>query len=391
MIHKSADLTGGGDQNCLGLMSLLTERGHEVALLSTQSSENVVRTGVFVERRVTHQTRDRLSITSQIDVACRALWNPDSARAIKQLMIRFRPDVVHAHKLYPQISVAPIVIAARASAPIVQTLHDSELLSASAIDETGGWLDLDESRFRYRAINTATFPVRRAVHARRVSTFIAPSRFLAERYRAKRGLDAVVLPYFVEPYERTPRDFSERTGAVFVGRLVKEKGVFDVIRLAELLADIRVTVIGYGPLEWAVRDAASRLANLEFMGRMDRSSIRALLEHARVSLMPSHVKESGGIAALEAMSVGTPVVAYQSGGLGEYVADTGGGRALSPAVDALARETSILHEDERQWRVHSRQGLAGVARLHSPDRYVARIEEIYASVIARSPRQSTGR
>ena len=43
----------------------------------------------------------------------------------------------------------------------VQTLHDFELLSASAIDGSGSWRDRDETRPRYRLLNSATFFVRR--------------------------------------------------------------------------------------------------------------------------------------------------------------------------------------------------------------------------------------
>ena len=144
MAHKSADQTGGGDQNCLGLIGLLAQRGHDVALLSTASNENVVSTGIFIARRVTNESREHLGVAQQIDVARRALWNSDAASAMKQLIAGFRPDVVHVHKLYPQISVAPIVVAARAGLPIVQTLHDNELLSASPNDPRGRWIDLDE-------------------------------------------------------------------------------------------------------------------------------------------------------------------------------------------------------------------------------------------------------
>src|SRR5579884_881960 len=150
MVNKYAHVTGGADQNCLALVEALLARGHQAAILSTRDPRNVVDHGIFVQPTVTHQTRDALSLRSQAIALRGAFWNPAVAKGMQQLLAAFGPDVVHVHKLYPQLSVAPIVLAARASVPIVQTLHDYELLSASALDETGGRLDRDETRLPYR-------------------------------------------------------------------------------------------------------------------------------------------------------------------------------------------------------------------------------------------------
>jgi len=335
MVNNFAHVTGGADRNVFGLTAALRDRGHEVALLATSGPDDVEDQGAFIYARVTHASRDELGLVSRVDVAARALWNPDAAAAMRRLLAEFRPHVVHTHKLYPQLSVAPIVVGARAGIPIVQTLHDYELLSAGQLDHRGGWVDHDEAKLSYRALNTATFPLRREVYARRVSAWIACSRFVAAQYRTK-GISATVLPYFVESAEAVSPDFSSRRGVVFVGRLSEEKGVLDVIDLAELLPSIDIAVVGFGPLEGRVAEASRRLPNLDVVGRLDREGVMSMLRTARVFLMPSRWQEPGGIAALEAMSVGTPVVAYETGGLAEYVGDAEGG-----LVSRRARRRSL--------------------------------------------------
>lgn len=381
MVNKYARVTGGADRNCLAVIAELRRRGHEVCLLSTASSENVVNEGAFIEAQVTHQTRQQLPSLAKVRVAISALWNPAAAKAMRELLARFKPDLIHAHKLYPQISIAPLVIAGKAGVPIVQTLHDYELLAASALDDRGRWVDHDEERPSYRALNTVTLPVRRGVYAPRVTAFIACSRFVAERFRSAIGVDATVLPYFVETQRRAPLEFAERQGAVFVGRLHPEKGVQDVISLAEQLPALRTTIIGYGPLEGQVAEAARRLPNLTFAGRQDRPTVMDSLERARVCVMPSRWQEPGGIAALEAMSAGTPVVAYANGGLAEYVTDAGGGRAIEPSVSALVAETDALASSPERWREYSIQARIGVESLHSADRYMAGLDAVYARAL----------
>ena len=110
------------------------------------------------------------------------------------------------------------MVAHRAGIPVVQHLHDYEFISASWRDHSGGWRDRDESRRSIRALNDATFVVRRALHARAVDAWIANSRYVGERHAAV-GIQATVLPCFVEPAGASAPGFSERRGAVFVGRL----------------------------------------------------------------------------------------------------------------------------------------------------------------------------
>lgn len=384
MVNKYAHVTGGADVNCLGLAAVLRRRGHDVALLSTASPENVFSEGEFIPASVTHASRVQLGVPQQAEVARRAIWNPAAAAAMRQLIARFRPQVVHAHKLYPQLSGAPVIAAARAKLPIVQTLHDYEFLAASYRDHRGGWIDRDESKLSYRALNTATYVLRRVLHVRKVNAWIANSRYVAARYEA-RGIASTVLPSFVEPVTGHNPGFSDRRGAVFIGRLSEEKGVRDVLDLAESLPSVKVGVAGHGPLEGDVAEAAGRLPNLSFGGGLDRTEVFEWLQRARVCVMPSRWQEPGGIAALEAMSVGTPVVAYASGGLAEYVGDIGGGRVIEPDAQALTRECDALHRDQSTWEELSARGAAGVARKHSPEQYALAVEGIYGRLIDEAP------
>jgi glycosyltransferase involved in cell wall biosynthesis len=349
-------------------------------MLSTASPENLFGQGEFVDASVTHSTRERLGTLRQLDVARHAAWNPNAAGAMRSLIRSFRPHVVHAHKLYPQLSVAPIVVASRAGLPIVQTIHDYEFISASWADHRGRWLDRDERRRSARTLNDATFLVRRGVHARLVDAWIANSRYVAARHRA-RGVEATSVPLFVEPAPNDPRPFADRRGVAFVGRLDAEKGVPDLVRSAELAPSLELTVAGHGPLEAELAQAADRLPNLAFVGHLRRPEVLDLLGRARVCLMPSRWQEPAGLAALEAMSVGTPVLAYASGGLAEYVEDAGGGRVIEPDARALARECEALTGERESWERLSAQGVAGVAAHNSPEAYAVAVEEIYERVV----------
>jgi glycosyltransferase involved in cell wall biosynthesis len=390
IVNKFAHVTGGADQHCLGLAEALQKRGHEIRLLSTRDERNADYDGEFVRPSVNHRSREALALPEQAMVFGKALWNRDAANGMTRLLETYRPDVVHAHKLYPQLSVAPLVVAARAGVPVVQTLHDFEMISASPLDARGGWWDPDETHARFKLLNAATRPVHRYVHAPRVTQFVAVSRFVA-RVHARYGIDSVVVPNFVVPHDGGDLSdvpgFAERQGIVFLGRLRPEKGAMDLVELAKLLPEITVTVVGSGDLEDTLRSHATVIPNLQMAGYVSDPDLREVLRHTRVVVIPSHCHEGGPLVPLEAMSNGTPVVAYARGGLGEYVTDAGGGRVVPTDVEALAAAAAELHEDRSTWETLSRDGLAAIASEHSVDAYVTKLEEIYARASAKAERR----
>lgn len=378
LVNNYMHLTGGADQHVFGLAEGLRERGHEVQFVATDSEDKVDDRGVFVPALVTHATRDGLGLLEQLRVARAALWNAGAARAMESLIASFHPDVVHAHKLYVQLSVAPVVVAARHGVPVVQTLHDFEMLGASPIDVRGGWWDRDEDRVRYKLLNSATVPVHRHVHAPRVSEFVAVSRFV-QRVHAAKGIESTVLPNFVEIRDAVSiPGFSEREGVLFLARLQPEKGVRDAVELARLLPGISVTIAGTGDLQEWVTEQQQLLPNLHYAGFVPEEALRPLIAHARVVIVPSRCQDAGPLVPLEAMSEGTPVVAYANGGLAEYVVDARGGRVTPVDPVALAAVVDEITSDEAGWSILSRNARSAVAERHTRDLYIDRLEAVYA-------------
>jgi glycosyltransferase involved in cell wall biosynthesis len=380
LVNKFARVTGGADLHCLWLADALRARGHEVKLLSTADEGNLDDDGVFVAPTVTHATRDAIPLRSRPSVAARALWNPSVAGAMRAVGTEWRPDVVHAHKLYPQLSVAPVVVASRLGIPVVQTLHDFELVSAGALDARGRWRDGDEPRASYRLLNTATLPVRRLVHVRRVDAFVAVSRFVAQVHR-RHGIESSVLPNFVPL--RAAADVAgieQRRGIAFVGRLTEDKGIYELLALAQAMPAVPVVIVGTGTLEPEVQRRAATLPNVTLTGFVPPAEVRRILTRARLTALPSLCHEAAGLVAVESMSVGTPVVAYASGGLAEYVVDAGAGVVVPRDRIALVAACERLIADSEAWSVMSARGADAARTTHSPERYVERLEAVYAAL-----------
>ena len=377
VVNRFATVAGGADKHAVELAGRLRARGHAVRFLSTSSGSNAEHDGEFVPLLGSDFWQGTPPLARSRAVAAGALWNRRAAAAMERLIADLAPDVVHLHDIYPQLSVAPAVVAAKRGVPIVQTLHNYELISANPTDDSGGWLDRSDAPASVRALRAALNVTRKLLHVPRVTLWVAVSRYVAEVY-SRHGIEAEVLPNFIaEPPAAPSAGFEDRAGILFMGRLTEEKGALDTIGLARRLPGIAVTIVGRGPLERRIARAAHELPNLDFPGFLDEQALAARLGSARLVAVPSRWQEPAGLVALEAMAHGTPVVAYATGGLAEYVRDAAAGRVVEPREEALANASRELYEDRKAWEEAAANGRTAVAGRHSPDRYAELLEGLY--------------
>jgi glycosyltransferase involved in cell wall biosynthesis len=154
------------------------------------------------------------------------------------------------------------------------------------------------------------------------------------------------------------------TIAVTAGRFVEQKGhsyLLDAIpEIIKNNPDMRFLWLGNGPLESTLRNKASHLgieSYLIFAGMLD--SVHDELDGADMMIHPS-VEEPFGIAILEGMRAGLPVIASNVGGIPEVVdtncaclVDPCNGKAISVAVNNLladkGRLTTMGHESQKRY------------------------------------------
>ena len=151
--------------------------------------------------------------------------------------------------------------------------------------------------------------------------------------------------------------------AILVGVLERRKGHATLLEAAARLRGTRLRYVfcGAGSLDQALRaDAAARGLDVRFLGF--RADVARCLAAADVAVLPS-LHEGLGVAALEAMATGRPVVASRVGGLAEVVADGETGR-LVPSADAsaLAQALAALADAPAE---RARMGAAGLARVRT--------------------------
>lgn len=251
---------------------------------------------------------------------------PAFERACSAVGARF----VHAHELYPS-GAAARRLCARSGLPYVLTVHGLDLYS-----------NLGNPRWRAEIVAAAHYAagvvcvgtrlahdcvVELEMDSRRV--IVIPNTYDTDRFRA---------------FERK-RD-SARTRIVTLGRLSHEKG-HDVLleafsRALAAGAEMTLTLIGDGPERSALESQAAKLGiseQVSFTGTLLGEQVPVVFRESDVFVLPSR-HEGFGVALIEAMATGLPVVATRSGGPQDIVTEADG--LLTDPDDAAALADAML-------------------------------------------------
>jgi len=253
---------------------------------------------------------------------------------VHDVLDEFNVDVIHAHHAHTRAMRALVIKEAlRIEAPLIITVHGGE--------------------FRSKRRNLAMTKL----VMERAERVIVPSEFMRHLVY-KLGINArkvVKIPNGVDTEFFKPLNLKGNKGVriLFVGLVCKEKGVYELLRvfheLCKRYRNVKLTIVGRGELE-LVRELARNLGisdRVKLMGQVPHHQMPLIYNSADIFVLPSHF-ESFGIAALEAMSCGLPVITtYQMEGSHEFVKDGVNGLLIKPGdVDELAKKLSTLIEDE---------------------------------------------
>lgn len=180
------------------------------------------------------------------------------------------------------------------------------------------------------------------IAAQRPDFFIAGSQTVKARIKKYYGREAeVVYPPVAVP--KIPPTQHRQDYYLSVGRLTKQKKIDLAIKACNTSGDTLI-IIGEGDERSYLEKIAG--PTIKFLGFVDENTKIHYLRHARAFLFPA-VDEDFGMAPVEAMAHGTPVIAYWGGGVRETVVEGKTGLFFhSHSVDALLQtmvEFNIRH------------------------------------------------
>lgn len=191
----------------------------------------------------------------------------------------------------------------------------------------------------------ARVALRRVDHraAQRVDVFVASSRVIAERIRRAYGRSARVIYPPVQTARFARLDRRDDGFLLAVSRLNAYKRLDHAIE-ACTRESLPLVVVGTGPWEGRLRRIAG--PTVRFTGPLSDQAVERLMSSCSAFILPG--EEDFGIAAVEAMAAGAPVIALRRGGAVETVVDGETGVLYDePIADAFAAAVRRLRA--RRW------------------------------------------
>lgn len=263
-----------------------------------------------------------------------------------------------AHNTYAELASLPYArmgrwqwpVARVEASAIVTNSFGANLLALRNGRRVAYWVHSTRSVFLQAGARRLDLLVRRALDwlaVRRAAQLVANSRYTATRLSQlyRREADAIVYPG-VDLALFQPGD-EPQLYAITVSRLSPEKGLDRLLDVWRDIPDLPLHVVGSGAPEELRRLRSIAPQGVFFRGHLTSTDLAEAYKRATVAVFAPYAEEFG-MAPLEAMACGVPVVAWREGGLQETVVDDQTGYLVTDSVTLRQRVRLLVHDTERR-------------------------------------------
>ncbi len=377
---KDVDWKGGIETYVLNLIPELTRKGFEQAVAY-------------------HGKNDSVNLNSTMI----PIRGPAQSTFLQQVSA-FRPDIIHVHNVYERVLLDQLM----SEYSVVFTTHGYQLICPAQdfylerpreiCDLTCGWRCFPSTlrmkcmsvrpRHLWRSYSLARWAIK---NKDRVAHLICPCDYALRRHLdggfSRESLS--VVPYFCELSPLPdPRPLPATPTITFLGRITAYKGVDYFIQILSRLPNVVQGQI-IGNVDARNRPWLERMAKewgvksrLRIRNWVDRSSIRTIFRETSVFVFPSIWPETLGIVGLEALATGVPVVAFEVGGVAEWlICGETGIMVRAKDVGAATAAISSLINDKARLISMGRNGLELIRKKFSVAVHLEGLENAYSKAL----------
>lgn len=355
VLHVNGHLAGGGVEQYLSqLFPLLRAHGVGSLLLHGEDGEPGSRPADIPLYYIQGITR----------AFCHDLQG--KLRRVAQIIDQERPDIAYLH----QMANPSLLRLLTSRLPTVRFVHDYKLVcpEGKKILNTRGKKETCTFplawQCQFRAYRYRCMPrdpqigvpllgqcLAMASLHQKESHMVVASRFMEEvlLYNGFSRDKITIIPYFTELPALDAGSREDQPPLILaLGRITREKGFEDLLRaFAALPTEALLTILGEGPDLTDLKSFAERLglnSRVKFTGWLPHDQLDSFYRRCSLVVVPSLWPEPFGIVGIEAMAYGKPVVAYDVGGISEwlengktgYLIPRGDIRALTDKIASLA-------------------------------------------------------
>lgn len=382
LVHNRYQQQGGEDRVVEAEKKLLEQHGHEVRLFQVDNN-NI--NGLF----------------DKVKIGVSATYSYQRKQEISKEIESFKPDIVHVHNFFPQLTPSVYDACAEYHIPVIQTLHNFRLICPGALllrQKKTCELCVTGSPYNavlhkcYRNSIVQSLAVAKMVSYHRnnktwsdkVTRFITLTEFSRDKFITS-GFPSsrmTIKPNFIDDIDnisstQNTLDHNTKPYALFVGRLSEEKGV-NILLDAWKNIPLDLHIVGDGELDIL----SEQKNNIHFFGKLDHPTVQQQMRHAKILVMPSICFETFGMVIIEAFSQGLPVIASRLGAMKEIIEDGKTGFLFEPgnSRDLEKKVNNSLKNPEKidKMRVNAREAYL---EKYTPQKNYKILMKIYIDAI----------
>jgi glycosyltransferase involved in cell wall biosynthesis len=203
--------------------------------------------------------------------------------------------------------------------------------------------------------------------------FISPSGFMKNKME-EAGFKKEKISHlynFINP-DQFNYHFSKEDYFIYLGRIVKEKGIETLLKAAVANTRFKLKIIGDGPLRSELQQKYHR-DNIQFLGYLNREKTEFLLGRAKFMVLPAEWYENNPLSIIESLTVGTPVLGADIGGIPEQI-DPQNGRLFIPGnLNDLIEKIHFMNSFDWNYELISKTAI----EKYSAQKYYEELIKIY--------------
>jgi glycosyltransferase involved in cell wall biosynthesis len=375
---------GGGEIYLFKLIRALRDDGHHISFLTQKDPLNEKIGGISW-----HEVAPAPGLRNG-----KAQWD-----AIHSILTQEAPDVVHLHETNAFLAPYAVNQLCRRTASVL-TLHFAGVVCLK------GTRYLNDGSVCQHAVSPLCIRCLR-IHPGRAKKMIVQWLWLRSlrsvRYvtvgsawlkelcmRSGFSKDRIInlAPYWHEPGGELARP-KENKEILFVGRLREDKGIFHLLEALIALKhlDWRLHILGEGEQKdhlyayikkWGLQDRIS------LAGTVPHSEVGNYYRHSAFLIFPSLFPETFGMAGAEAMSAGLPVIAYDAGGVSDWLVHGQNGLLVKRGdIPGLTWAIRKLLEDRKLRKEMGKTAHENMSSTYSRSSHMERLYEIYKQALSK--------
>ncbi len=285
----------------------------------------------------------------KLRIAAGVVYGRASRREIRELSRRERPDAALVQNVFPLMSPSVYYGLKDAGVPVIQMVFNYRMLCLNGQLFTQGEIcerccagnfvhgavrRCFRNSYAHSLLYAGSLGLHRSLRTweKCVRFFVVPDAFLKQKL-TQAGFPQERFRIVSNPFQSDGYvpNFEPGKYAVFVGRLIRPKGVFTLLEASLLDSDVPVVIAGDGEDVVEVRRHPAVLnGRVRLLPPVYGEEFRQLLAGASMVLVPSEWYDNLPMIACQAFACGKPVVASRINGIPEYVKDGENGLLFTP-------------------------------------------------------------